>query len=135
MAAHDVAVKTLAPVKVRLLIDSRAPGAPAAVQVAPAEIGQFALQALDLEAQRGAAGEDQRHGAAGRIGFVEFHRQQIEGGLSVPGSMPPNLEVDHRSKRRPARTAAEADRHPALVARRGGGEPVRTGRTPTYHAL
>src|SRR6266446_10182155 len=36
-----------------------------------AEIGQFGLKALDLEPERGSAGERQRHHAGGLIGALE----------------------------------------------------------------
>ncbi len=41
-----------------------------------AEIGELAFEALDLEPQRGVAGEGQRHDTARAIGLVIGHRQQ-----------------------------------------------------------
>src|SRR5262245_21291915 len=51
----------------------RVPGRP--------EIGQLAFEALDLEAELAAAGEDQGHGAGRRRGLAELDGKQIEHGV------------------------------------------------------
>src|SRR5262249_16439147 len=42
------------------------------------QVGEFALQAFDLEPQLRAAGEGERHDTSGRVGLLEFDRQQVE---------------------------------------------------------
>src|SRR3954467_7844486 len=37
------------------------------------EVGELAFKALDLQPERRAAGENQRHGAGRGIGLIEFH--------------------------------------------------------------
>src|SRR5262245_5591771 len=48
-----------------------------------AKVDQFALQALDLQSQRSAAGKNQGDNAAGRVALVELDREQVEHRLLV----------------------------------------------------
>jgi len=43
-----------------------------------AEVGEFRLEALDVETNDAATGEGQRDDAGGAVGWVEFDREQIE---------------------------------------------------------
>jgi len=56
------------------------------------EIDKLAFEALDLEPQRGAAGEGESHDAPWRIAFGEFDRQQIKYRLLVRAIHVPALE-------------------------------------------
>src|SRR5712691_317102 len=92
-------------------------GAPGAGPGRP-EIGELALQAFDLEPQLSAAGEGERHHAAGRIGLGEFDREQVEHVVLAVGIDAAALaDVDALEAQR--RAAA-----PQFRPRSLGGEPI-----------
>ena len=77
MRGNDVAGKAKSTLRCHIVrMIGTADGGPGGPQ-----IGKLAFQALDLEAQHAAAGEEEGHGAGWRRGLVEFDGKQIEDGV------------------------------------------------------